>query len=300
MQLPSSVPRGPFTWAEFNSLGLQRAQLNDWLDVRLLRRVLRGVYQRCDESDTPISRARGVALVSQPFAVMCDRTAAWLHGVDTFDFRELEILPPIEAWALRHHPKIRRHGCAGGRRDLAAIDVMDLNGVRVTTPLRTALDLGARLRRGDALAALDGFMRVHGLTRDDYLGLLPRYRRRRGVIQLRQLVAIADGRSESPGESSTRLAILDAGYPDPVPQYWVCEGGIPIWRLDLAYPKHKVAIEYDGVAFHDSPEQRRHDEERRAWLRARGWIIIVVRKGDFEQFARESWLRELGEALRIR
>lgn len=280
------------------SLGVRRWELDEWLATRLLRRVLRGVYQRCDEPDTQQTRARAVALVVQPFAVVCDRTAAWLHGVDTFAYRELEILPPTETWVLRDQPRLRREGCVGGRRDLAAVDVMHLDGTRVTTPLRTACDLGASLPRGEALAALDGFMRVHQLSRDDLQGILPRYRRRRGVIQLRQLVALADERSESPGESMTRLAIIDRGFPDPEPQYWVCEDGRQVWRLDLCYPKHKVAIEYDGSAFHDSPEQRAHDEERRRWLRKRGWTVIVVRKDGFEQFAREGWLRELSDALR--
>ena len=44
---------------------------------------------------------------------------------------------------------------------------MTLGSVRLTTPLRTAMDLGARLSRSRALAALDWFMRQHGITRDD-------------------------------------------------------------------------------------------------------------------------------------
>lgn len=280
-------------------LGIRRWQLNRWLDERRVRRVVFGVYQRTDEPDTQESRARAVFLVARPFVVICDRTAAWLHGVDTFEYRELEVLPPVEAWVLRDGSRLRRAGCAGGRRDLVPVDVVRIHDLRVTTPLRTALDLGSRLYRGDALAALDGFMRAHQLTTAELTASLPRYRGRRGVVQLRRLIALADGRSESPGESLTRLAMIEAGLPDPELQYWVCEGGEPVYRLDLAYPKHKVAIEYDGAAFHDSPEHRRRDEQRRAWLRARGWTVIVVRKESFEQFAREAWIREVWEALRL-
>ena len=35
-----------------------------------------------------------------PGAVFCDRTAAWLHGVDVFDYRELEILRRWSAWCF--------------------------------------------------------------------------------------------------------------------------------------------------------------------------------------------------------
>jgi hypothetical protein len=298
MRLPPSIPTGPFTWAQLEALGTKRHQLDRWIDERLVHRVLQGVFQRYDEPDTVHSRVSAVALVAHPLAVICDRTAAWLHGVDTYEFRELEILPPIETWMPSDRTRMRRSGCAGGRRELWAVDVMGLEGVRVTTPLRTAMDLGATLRRGDALAALDGFMRGHGITTDELQALLPRYRRRRGVVQLRQLVPLADPRAESPGESVTRLAIIDADLPAPEPQVWVYEDGVPVYRLDLGYRRSKVAVEYDGE-YHDAPEQQRRDEERREWLRRQGWTVIVVRKGDFEQFAREAWIDRLRQALRI-
>src|SRR4051794_9517283 len=185
MYLPSSVPSGPCTWSEMTMLGCTRDDVDAWVEQRLVRRVLRGVYQRTDVPDTTESRCRAVSLVAPPTTVICDRTAAWLHGVDTFEYRELEIPAPVETWALRGNAQVRREGCSGGRRDLMPDDVMDLDGLRVTTPLRTALDLGARLKRGSALASLDGFMRVHTLTHEDFRAMLPRYRRR-GVIQLRQ------------------------------------------------------------------------------------------------------------------
>jgi hypothetical protein len=299
MKAPSDIPAGPFTAAMARERGISRWELDRWLEEKRIRRVLRGVYQRTNESDTQENRARAAFLVVRAFAVVCDRTAAWLHGVDTFEYRELEIQPPVETWVLRDGSRVRRRGCLGGRRDLTPADVMDLQGIRVTTPLRTALDLGCSLRPSHALAALDGFMRVHGITSAELEGALPRYRRRRGVVQLRRLIPIASAHSESPGESMTRLAIIEAGYPEPELQWWVLDRGEPVFRLDLAYPKSKVAVEYDGMAHHDSPEQRRHDERRRAWLRARGWTVIVVRKDDFEQFAREAWLAELGQALRL-
>jgi hypothetical protein len=111
---------------------------------------------------------------------------------------------------------------------------------------------------------------------------------------------LADPRAESPGESWTRLEILDAGLPKPELQWWVCIDGVPTYRLDLAYPKSKVCVEYDGVAFHDqTEEQRQHDRERRKWLRDHGWKVIVVKKESFKNQALTAWLLELREALRL-
>ena len=109
---------------------------------------------------------------------------------------------------------------------------------------------------------------------------LERFAGRRGVIQLRQLIEIAHELAESPGESATRLAIIDAGLPPPELQHWVTVNGVPTYRLDLAYPAHRVAVEYDGREFHDSPEQRAKDAARRRWLREHGWTVIVVTKDD--------------------
>ena len=203
-----------------------------------------------------------------------------VHGVDAFDVRELEILPPLEMWVLRDHSRIRRKGCVGGERDLAPGDVMQIEGLRLTTPCRTALDLGCRLPPRQAMAALDAFTRLHNITREELKAELPRYRRRRGVVQLRQLVSLADPRLESAGESWTRLCIIDEGPPPPEPQYWVEWEGRRV-RLDLAYPRHKIMIEYDGIEYHGSSAQKVHDEARRKWLRRQGWKVIVVRKDSF-------------------
>ena len=220
-------------------------------------------------------------------------------GVDTFDYRELEILPPLETFVLRGRRRTNRPECVGGSRDLVPGDICLVEHVAVTTPVRTALDLGCRLSRRDALAALDGFMRTYGITRPQFEAELPRYFRRRGVLQLRQLVPIADPRAESSGESWTRLVIVDAGLPVPEPQYWVCEGGRQVFRVDLAYPLSRVVVEYDGREFHDSPEQREHDRKRRKWLEARGWTVIVVDKDSFSPAALAAWLYQLRVALRL-
>ena len=299
MMLPPEIPTTPFTWADAKRLGLSRHRLEDLVAGRQVRKVLRGVYQRADLPDTILTRARAAALVISPFAVVTDRTASWLLGVDTFEHHELEILPPLETFVLRGRNRVTRQGCKGGVRDLAPRDICVIGGVNVTTPLRTALDLGCKLSRRDALAALDGFMRACGVTREEMLAELPRYFRRRGVVQLRQLVPLADPRAESPGESWTRISIIDAGLPAPQPQYWVCERGLKVFRVDLAYPLSRVCVEYDGRRFHEGDEQEEYDRLRRKWLRQHGWTVIVVDKDSFTPEALAAWLDELRSALRL-
>jgi hypothetical protein len=292
-----ALPPHPFTTAEARSLGITDSQLRHAVERGEIRRVIRGVYVPSDVPDDQRTRCAAAKLVLSPTSVARDRTAAWLLGIDVLEYDELVDVPPIETCVLRGTEPTRRTDCRGGTRDLAPEDIMVIDGIRVTTPLRTAMDLGCALRRASALAALDAFMREYGLTLAQMCAMLPRYFRRRGVIQLRSLVPLADPRSESSGESWTRLAILDAGLPRPRPQYWIVIDGVPVFRLDLAYPRHKVAVEYDGREFHLSEEQRERDRRRRQWLRDHGWTVIVVDKDSFTADALDAWLRELRVAL---
>ena len=299
MQTDIELPDTPFTAQGAQAMGLSRRRLRRLVDEREVRRVLRNVYVRADIEDSTETRARAAALVVNPASVVCDRTAAWVHGVDVFRYRELDLLPPLETFVLRGESRTRRPETSGGERDLAEHDVCLVEGIPVTTPLRTALDLGCGLGRRDALAALDGFMRVHGITHEQLRRELPRYFRRRGVVQLRQLLPLADGRAESPGESWTRLAIIDAGIPVPEPQLWICVGGRKVYRLDLAYPHARVCIEYDGREFHEGDEADAADEKRREWLRRRGWTVIVVDKDSFTDESLAAWLLRLRQALAL-
>ncbi len=290
-------PDHPFTTAEAAALGYTGAALGDAVRNHVLRRVFTGVYVRADRTDSVALRAQAARLVMSEHSVLCDRTAAWIHGVDVFRYAELDVIPPLETYVLRGHDPTDRRDCRGGTRDLWSTDWMVIDGVRVTTPQRTALDLACKLSRREALAALDAFARVHGITAGELTCLLVRYFRRRGVVQARELVPLIDGLAESAGESWTRLVIHDHGLPAPHPQHWVRVDGVPTYRLDLAYPHARVAVEYDGQEFHSTSEQRAHDAARRAWLRAHGWRVIVLTKESFAVEAIDVWIQELRDAL---
>lgn len=292
-----TLPPSPFTWPQARDAGISRRQLDDAVECHLLRRVLRGVYVAADLPDTPLLRAQAARLVISPHSVLCDRTAAWILGCDVHEYRELDVLPPIESYVLRWHDPTDRPECDGGTRDLKPVDWCVIDGVRVTTPVRTAMDLGCKLDRRSGLAAMDALMRAYGFTVDDMMRLLPRYFRRRGVRRLRTIVALVDGRAESPGESWVRLELIDRGLPVPVLQHWVYVDGVPTYRLDIAYPHARVVVEYDGEQFHSRPEDCERDRRRRQWLRDHGWTVVVVTKHDLGVEAVDTWVQRVRSAL---
>src|SRR5881396_1168047 len=96
MTSPLDWPYPPFTVAVARESGISRQRLRRLLAQGQVRKVLRGVYQSVEAPDTIASRAAAAALVMPPFAIVCDRTAAWIHGVDVVRYRELEVPPPLD------------------------------------------------------------------------------------------------------------------------------------------------------------------------------------------------------------
>ena len=291
-------PDRPFTSGDALALGISRKRLRLAVDQGLVRRVFTGVYVRGNVPDSTELRALAAGMVMSEHSVLCDRTAAWIHGINVLRYAELDLIPPLETYVLRGHNPTDRHNCRGGTRDLSSEDWQVIAGVRVTTPLRTALDLACKLPRRQAMAALDAFAREHQVTVADLRRLLVRYFRRRGVVQARELVPLIDGRIESARESWVKIEIHDHGLPLPEPQWWVDVGGVPTYRLDFAYPHARIVVEYDGEEFHSKPEKKAADERRREWLRRHGWRVIVVTKENFDDGPTPSWILELRRYLR--
>jgi hypothetical protein len=265
----------PFTAAMAEHLGVSRKQLRTLVARGLVRRVVQGVYAATQAPTDLNFRALALSLVVSPSAVVVDRTAAWLHGVDILPRSAREVAVPVEVFQSPG-TRCRRDGVDSGERMLLPEDIVEIHGLRVTSPLRTAHDLGRLLWRYDALSALDQFLALgvdFGELQD-----IGRYKGYRGVVQLRYLAPpLADPRSESQPEAALRLHWYDTGLPKPELQWWVYDDrGVGIYRLDLALPDLRLAAEYDGVAFHSSDQDSAHDEERREWLdRSRRWVIEV-------------------------
>lgn len=292
------IPDSLFTTAQAAARGIGEHVLRRLTLEGRVRQVTHGAYAPASLPDILETRIQAVALVVPDGHVVTGRTAAWLHGIDVLTYAERDMLPPVEVCALRGNSPSTRKGVDGHTRDLLERDIMELNGVRVTTPLRTALDLGCVLKRREAMAALDAFCRHHELSPARLAQEAERFRRRRGVVQLRELISLIDPRAESARESWTRLEIHDEGLPVPDSQVWIEVDGVPTYRLDLAYRHCRVTVEYDGFDAHErTPAQKARDRARRRWLRDNGWTVIVVRRGDFTGEARDRWLRELRRAL---
>lgn len=269
----------PFTRHQAIQAGVSRWQLARLVERGLVRQLLHGVFAAAQVSDCLELRAAALSMIVSDACIVTDRTAAWLHGVDILPRSSLVAMPPLQVYN-RAGSRLRRAGVSSGTRQLTDSDVMVVNGVLVTTKLRTALDLGRSLWRFDALAALDGFLAA-GVEHEELLSQVERFKGDRGVVQLRTLAPLADGRSESPAESALRLHWIEAALPAPDLQIWVHDDfGRERFRVDIGLEVITYGAEFDGEEFH-GPERQAYDEDRRTWLREeRGWTIDVFRKGE--------------------
>jgi hypothetical protein len=198
-------------------------------------------------------------------------SAQFLHGVAYPDVDgDVEIIRDLRGQGRR------RSGIHVIRTDqLGPDDIVEIGGMPVTSLVRTAFDLGRRRPDFLALGHLDDMARNTALDTRELWAYTRDHAHTSGIRQLRELVGLIDAGAESPGESWTRLIMHRHELPRPETQIEVFdEFGVLIGRFDLGYRRYKVGIDYDGVEFHSSDEQRAHDAHRDSGVRRRGWIPL--------------------------
>lgn len=252
--------------------------------------VYRNVYLRRGAELTADKRAVAAWLWSNRNSTIAGMSAAALHGTEWID-AEL----PAEL--------IRRETCdVDGivihRFHLRDDEICVVHGMPVTTPARTAFDLGRRDRLETAVIRVDALANATDLKSEDVARVAENHRGARGMLQLRRVVELMDGGAESPQETRTRLLLVAAGFPKPQTQIRVVdEYGAFVARVDMGWKEWKVGVEYDGPQHWTDPEQHARDLDRLADLAAQGWVIIRVSR-DILRYRPHVFLARVRDAMR--
>lgn len=234
-------------------------------------RVHRDVYMPSGHVLTLDERIQGAWLRTHEHGVVAGLAAAHVHGA-----RWIADDVPVEmVWKISRPPP----GIAV-RRDLLQTDEVMTQGVRVTTPARTAFELGRHRPRTEALARMDELARVTAFDPHDVSTLIERYRGARGLKQLRALLPLVDGGAASPQESRLRLLFLDTGFPKPTTQIPVLDGGQVLRTVDMGWEKFKVVVEYDGDQHRTNRIQYVKDLRVIPRIERIGWTVIRVIRED--------------------
>ena len=164
------------------------------------------------------------------------------------------------------------------RRDvLVDGETQTIAGLAVTTPERTAFDIGRRGAVHSAVVRLDALARATGFKVDDVLRVAKCHPRSPGLRRLETALELVDPGAQSPRESYLTLLLIDAGLPRPQTQIPVPGmDGIPVAYLDLGWEELMVAVEYDGDHHRTDRRQYVKDIRRQEMLERMGWIIVRV------------------------
>ncbi|MTE12992.1 hypothetical protein [Nocardia aurantiaca] len=179
----------------------------------------------------------------------------------------------------------------------------EIDGLLVTTPARTVVDLALTLPFDAAVVAGDALVGAFGLTPAELTDELVRAKGRYGINQAKQVITILDGRSRSVGESLSRTMIHHHALPLPHSQGDVLTpDGRFVARVAFYYDSAGVLCEFDGPTEygrllrpgHDLATTIHRERTRETHLRALGFEVV---RWTWEELVRDRAGRRLRTAL---
>lgn len=178
----------------------------------------------------------------------------------------------------------RREDLVGHQRPLPPEDVIGVAGLRFTSLSRTFCDLAEILDLTALVAVGDRIILRNDrkLDRADLERAVRAMAGRRGAKRAARALDLLDDGAESPKETELRLVLLAAGFGPFASNLELSEAdGSFVARVDLAIPRLRIAIEYEGD-HHRDPVQWRKDMARRRRIEALGWIYIPATQADLD------------------
>ena len=267
MQSPFD-PTQPFTHAEARAAGVSDRGLRG----PAYRKIFPNVYVAAGIPDTLVVRCRAAQRILPADAVFSHQTAARLWGGAVPDDPNVHVaftravscaVPGIKVHRFTYEfaTHARRHG------------------LPATTPEQTLRHLSRPLDLVELVACADQLVRRGATTPLDLVVAAENLLGQGGGLA-REAGLLCRDNVDSSSETRMRLLMVLAGLPEPVVNHPLRRpDGSVEYRLDLSFPDHLLAIEYDG-RWHDTPEQQLRDHARREELRRRGWRFVVLHAED--------------------
>lgn len=285
---------GAFSRGQALALGWSESQIDRRLATSQWEVILPGVYKFAGAPATGRQAAIAACLWAGPGSVVSHGAAGALWGLEGVTASGIELWVP-------NNRRLRTTKLMVHRTDeLHRVDRTRREGIPITTPARTLIDLSGVLDEETLEAAVEYAFRrrlVGGRflrQRLDELGGSgrPGSTTLRGILDRR----CEDAALESRLEVKVWRLLVRSGLPKPRRQHPVQIDGLR-YRLDFAWPSFHVAVEADGFATHGARRQVFHADRRRiAKLASSGWRIVPVTWEDATARPNQ-WLSELGRTL---
>lgn len=275
-RLPRHLADGPFLTRDAVADGVGPGRLRG----RDLDRRYWGVRSSTTADDLR-HRCALLAARMPESAFFSHTTAAMLHGIPVPQWAERDPVLHVTVPAPARAPHAA--GLHGHRLTVEPSDIVDLAGLRATTPTRTWCDLAQLLLLGDLVAAGDFVIHHrHPLASEqDLRRAIERRRSPRGRARAEAACPLLDDRSESAPESLLRVILVQAGLPPSRINHDVTDRfGEFVARTDLIFDDHRIVLEYQGDYHRTTKGQWRADMTRRSRLEADGWRVMELNADD--------------------
>ncbi|GAB3989849.1 hypothetical protein [Nocardioides marmoraquaticus] len=280
--------------ADALAAGCDDQDLRAAVRAKQLRRELPGIYvdrerwRTLDDTGRYRLVVRGVMRKSRAEVVASHLSAVVLHRGPTWQLPLVEVhLTRRDGRSARRQPRRTLH-----RGRLHQDDVTVVDGLAVTSPARTCVDLTSVVDTAHALPVVDDFLRRQLVSKRQLEEVRLRMEQWPGTLSSDVCIRLADGTRENVAESRTFFMMYAGGVPRAVPQLRLeLPDGRDV-RLDFAWPDLGVWLEFDGrekYLKHRRPGESVVDavlrEKRReeAIARATGWRCIRITWADLER-----------------
>ncbi|WP_247647095.1 hypothetical protein [Arthrobacter sp. E3] len=187
----------------------------------------------------------------------------------------------------------RRRGVAGHCINLTSSDIVWIEGVPLTSPARTFLDLATILSLDDLVAVADHLICEHDrhfgpskcaiIPEEQLRAYIGGFRHMPGLVKAKRALELMRVGVDSPPETRLRLILHRSGLPEFLPNCKIA-GGAGEFDVgpDLACKEYKVCGEYEGE-IHQTTEKQLHDRNRDERTRIRGWVQVKVYNADMKR-----------------
>ena len=251
-------------WAVHCGAGAERR-----LDKRLprgtpyVRRLFTGVYVPADVHVTEHLLVNGALMVLPADTLVTGVTALRRLGV------QVGTVLPLQ-FVSTHPYQIRRSNLHVSR-----VNKLPLSRGRCVIPEHAFASAVKRLDLVDLVAGGDWLIRLKQCTRSSLQSYAKTFFGQHRA-RARQAAELVRERVDSPQETLLRLCLVRAGLPEPSCNLTIGTNDYPIGRVDLAYERFKVIIEYEGDQHRTDKWQWNVDIGRQEEFMAAGWTVIRV------------------------
>lgn len=276
---------GLITFRDLLEAGIPRATIARRVESGDLQRRGLSVYAFAGTPNLPQQKLVAQVLSVDPRAAASHDSAAHLWGLIAAEPGRPHVV--VRRWRREH----RTDSVVHESLDFIPRDRVLVDGVPVTSPVRTIVDLGAT-SRWLVESALSRGLRQGLFAVPDIDTFIRRVARRgrRGVGVIRPL--LDHHRTGTPTESVLEdrflRLIMERAVPHPVSQFVVRDrSGSFVSRADFAYPDLGLLIELDGRSFHEGEDTFQSDRDKQNITQGLGWTTLrftwfdITRRPDY-------------------